>query len=106
MDILVIALAAVALWGVSFSLRGHEDYLSRESTGSVKGIFAVIILYSHMRGYVTISPHRKLYIFIPARVSRTADGGDVSAVFRIWCDGRSEKRPGPVRGQFPYAPAP
>lgn len=56
MDILVIALAAVALWGVSFSLRGHEDYLSRESTGSVKGIFAVIILYSHMRGYVTIPP--------------------------------------------------
>lgn len=56
MDILVIALAAVALWGMSFSLRGHEDYLSRESTGSVKGIFAVIILYSHMRGYVTIPP--------------------------------------------------
>lgn len=46
----------VSLWGCRVSVTGHDDYLSREQTGAVKGIFAIIILFSHMRGYLTLDP--------------------------------------------------
>lgn len=51
MDIFLIALIVLCLWGVKFSATGHTDYISRSQTDSIKGIFAIIILYSHMRGY-------------------------------------------------------
>lgn len=52
MDILLILLIIVALYGVKFSISGHGDYISRSQTDSIKGIFAIIILFSHMRGYL------------------------------------------------------
>lgn len=51
MDIFIWILIVVCLWGVKFSITGHSDYISRSQTDSIKGIFAIIILYSHMRGY-------------------------------------------------------
>lgn len=52
MDVLVIILAVVCFYGIRISFKGHNDYISRSQTDSIKGIFAVIILYSHMRGYL------------------------------------------------------
>lgn len=52
MDVLVIILAVVCFYGIRVSYRGHDDYMSRAQTDSIKGIFAIIILYSHMRGYL------------------------------------------------------
>lgn len=52
MDILLVILALVALFGLRFSAAGHPDYIGRQQTDSVKGIFAIIILFSHMRGYL------------------------------------------------------
>lgn len=52
MDILIILLITLCLWGAKFSLRGHDDYAGREQTTAVKGIFALLILLSHSRGYL------------------------------------------------------
>lgn len=52
MDILIILLLLICLWRCKFSFSGHPDYISRTQTDSIKGIFAIIILYSHMRGYL------------------------------------------------------
>lgn len=52
MDILIILLITLCLWGAKFSLRGHSDYAGREQTTAVKGIFALLILLSHSRGYL------------------------------------------------------
>ena len=34
----------------------NDDYLDKESTNNIKGIFAIMILLSHFRGYVNIDP--------------------------------------------------
>lgn len=65
MNILVIILLAVALWGCRLSVSGHDDYLGREQTGAIKGIFAILILYSHMRGYIApelLEEHSFIYL--------------------------------------------
>lgn len=48
----MIILAVVCFYGIRVSPGGHDDYMSRAQTDSIKGIFAIIILYSHMRGYL------------------------------------------------------
>ena len=52
MDLLILLLLLVTLYGAKVSFKGHEDYISRWQTDSIKGIFAVIILFSHMRNYL------------------------------------------------------
>ena len=62
MDIFLIILIVMCLWGVKVSSTGHADYISRSQTDSIKGIFAIIILFSHMRGYfVGNVPHSQGY---------------------------------------------
>lgn len=51
MVLLLVLLACVALYGVKFSGH-HDDYISKPVTDSIKGIFAIIIIYSHGRGYL------------------------------------------------------
>lgn len=65
MDIFLLALIVLCLWGAKFSSTGHVDYISRSQTDSIKGIFAIIILYSHMRGYfVSDGPYSQGYNFL------------------------------------------
>lgn len=47
----LILLFLICLWGLQLSKR-NDGYLSLESTNAIKGIFAVIILCSHMGGYL------------------------------------------------------
>ena len=49
--ILLSILAIISLIGVRFS-SFHSDYMSTDQTTAIKGIFAVLILLSHMSGYV------------------------------------------------------
>ena len=50
----VVLLCVVSLVGIRFS--GYrEDYLSKDATNAIKGIFAVLILFSHMRGYLDLT---------------------------------------------------
>lgn len=54
MGILIAILAVVCLWGIKFS-DFHEDYMSLRSANAIKGVFAVLILYKHMGGYLKLS---------------------------------------------------
>lgn len=51
MDILIILLIAISLWGLRPTMHNH-DYIGRESTTAIKGIFAIIILFNHSRQYI------------------------------------------------------
>lgn len=53
MVLLFVLLALISLYGIRFS-SFREDYISMESTNAIKGIFAVIILFSHMSGYIVL----------------------------------------------------
>ena len=53
MIIFLIALAAICLYKIKFS-SFHSDYISIPATNSIKGIFAIIILLSHLRSYIVI----------------------------------------------------
>lgn len=53
MILLFVILAFIAIYGMRFSPY-NEDYISLESTNAIKGVFAVIILLSHMRGYMSL----------------------------------------------------
>lgn len=34
-------------------MRHNPDYIGRDTTTAIKGIFAIIILFSHGKGYIT-----------------------------------------------------
>lgn len=53
MIIFLIALSAICLYKIKFS-SFHSDYISIPATNSIKGIFAIIILLSHLRSYIVI----------------------------------------------------
>ncbi len=50
----MILLLCVCLYKIKAS-HFNSEYLSVSQTGAIKGIFAVIILFSHLRGYVALS---------------------------------------------------
>lgn len=54
MILLFAILLFICAWGVRFS-SFHEDYLDIDTTTSVKGIFAAIILFSHITGYIQLN---------------------------------------------------
>ena len=54
MIILLIILVIISLYGIKLA-SFHKDYISLDGTNAIKGIFAVLILYSHMRQYLTLT---------------------------------------------------
>lgn len=50
----LLLLFIICIWGIRFT-KMNPDYISLEGTKAIKGVFAVIILCSHMRGYLTLS---------------------------------------------------
>lgn len=65
MIVLFILLLILCLYGIKYKTF-HEDYMSKQSTNAIKGIFAMIILFSHMRGYLSLSDRwfDKVYVDI------------------------------------------
>lgn len=55
MILFLVMLAFLCLFGIRFSQNGFEDYMSPKKTGSIKGIFVVIVLLSHLRQYISIN---------------------------------------------------
>ncbi|MBQ4604058.1 MAG: acyltransferase [Clostridia bacterium] len=50
------ALLVLCLAGIKFSGKnGFEDYMSPQKTGAIKGIFVIIVLFSHVRQYITLT---------------------------------------------------
>lgn len=54
MLIVLVVFLCITLYKVRFS-NFHEDYMERDQTGSIKGFFAIIIVFSHFRQYVQLS---------------------------------------------------
>lgn len=56
MIILLVILLTITLYQSKYAgfNKVNADYMGREVTTSVKGIFAIVILLSHMRGYITL----------------------------------------------------
>ncbi len=55
MGIFMLALQLVCVAGISFRLKnGFEDYMSPSKTGAIKGIFVVIVFFSHVRQYISV----------------------------------------------------
>ena len=55
MAIYVAMLAILCLFGIQISGKnGFEDYMSPQKTGSIKGVFVIIVLLSHIRQYVSL----------------------------------------------------
>ncbi len=50
------ALLVLCLVGIKFSGKnGFDDYMSPPKTGAIKGIFVIIVLFSHVRQYITLT---------------------------------------------------
>lgn len=55
MVIFLVMLAALCLWGIRINFKGgFEDYMSPAKTGSVKGVFVIIVIMSHIRQYIIL----------------------------------------------------
>ncbi len=70
MVIFVAMLAVLCLWSIQVKGKeSFEDYMSPQKTGSIKGIFVIIVLLSHVRQYVTLDnsaltqPYKELMTF-------------------------------------------
>ncbi len=55
MAVYLFILLAVCCYGMKFS-SFHQDYLSLSTTRALKGVFAIIILFSHVRLFADIGP--------------------------------------------------
>lgn len=53
----------VCLWGIRFCFgyEGNRQYLSVEHTLSIKGIFILLVFFSHLQGYVTFTDWKDLF---------------------------------------------
>ena len=54
MDILILTFVLIILVGIKPS-KDNKDYLGKDTTTVIKGIFAIIILFSHSRQYLSVS---------------------------------------------------
>ncbi len=63
MIIFIFALVAICLYRIKFS-GFHSDYMSISKTNSIKGIFAVIILLSHLRSYIVLPENMGNKLFV------------------------------------------
>ncbi len=63
MNLYIIALLIICAVGIKFCFKnGFEDYMSPAKTGAIKGIFVIIVLYSHARQYISVPyAENKLY---------------------------------------------
>ena len=68
MDILLLILIFICLYKSKFYIvlnKFNKLYLSRETTTSIKGIFVLLVFYSHLRQYITFSSiFDKTYLLI------------------------------------------
>lgn len=55
MILFLIILLVVSCYGMKFS-SFHRDYMSIPSTTAIKGVFAIIILLSHAKAYISLGP--------------------------------------------------
>ncbi len=57
MVIYIFALIVLCFVGFKAAPKGHgfDDYMSVQKTTSIKGVFVLVVLLSHMRGYITLS---------------------------------------------------
>lgn len=54
LTLLLIAVMCVSVWGVAIAPnRRNGDYLSRDTTAAVKGVFILLIILSHSMNYMT-----------------------------------------------------
>lgn len=56
MLILFVVLAGLSIYKIKYA-SFHKDYMGYDQTASLKGIFAIIIIFSHLRGYMSLSDH-------------------------------------------------
>lgn len=69
MIILLILYFAVVIWGIKFNVKDKSDYLSIDNTQAIKGIFILMVFFSHFNSYVMLSGaydgiYRKFFFFI------------------------------------------
>ena len=82
----LLLLFIICLWGIRFT-KINPDYISLEGTKAIKGVFAIIILCSHMRGYLTLSYYGVKHsptIFIPASINFHSYIPECSLVLQIY----------------------
>lgn len=55
MSVFILALQLICVAGISFRFKnGFEDYMSPSKTGAIKGIFVIIVFFSHVRQYIAV----------------------------------------------------
>ena len=69
---ILLLLFIICLWGIRFT-KMNPDYISLDGTKAIKGVFAIIILCSHMGGYLTLSDSfsDKSYLWIMGYLGQT-----------------------------------
>ena len=54
MLLLLLVYFAVCVYGVKFRFNGNADYMSIENTQAIKGVFIMMVFFSHIRGYIVL----------------------------------------------------
>lgn len=66
---LFVCYIGIALFGAKLHLKGNAEYLSVENTQAIKGIFIIMVFFSHFNSYIVLSGtldgvYNKLFLFI------------------------------------------
>lgn len=67
--LLLVLYVVLILFGIKFTFKGSADYLSVPNTQAIKGIFILMVFFSHFNSYITLSGnwdqlYQKFFFFI------------------------------------------
>ena len=64
MNLYLLMITIISLIGIKINLKEfNEEYLSKENTSCIKGIFILIVFYSHLQTYIPYQPTKDGLIF-------------------------------------------
>ena len=64
MNLYLVFIVALSLIGIKIFFKGfNKDYISKKTTTSIKGIFVLLVFYSHLYTYIKYQPAKDFWMF-------------------------------------------
>lgn len=64
MDIILCSICVICLWKMKFTTKWNEDYMSKENTTAVNGIFVMLVFLRHITSYVEYEKYSEMFSYL------------------------------------------
>lgn len=70
MDIILCLIGVICLWKMKFTAKWNEDYMSKEKTTAVNGIFVMLVFLRHITSYVQYGKYSEIFSYMNIRLGQ------------------------------------